>query len=193
MKQQIFLIFIVVIFFWQFPVIAQNKITTVEIQDDDVMISAKENIYLSSGNSGKVYYNGEEISILSDSIIETPFHPLTLKYINLQTTERKDGVENGIPYSDFLIVKHRAVRDGSQWCARLEYCIGMYLDNHWPGWDGKVISNNRYSVYQAYKSGQNSSVILDIENEKLYLRLYGAGEGATFTSFRVEFSYFNFQ
>lgn len=46
---------------------AQNSATNIEIQNEQVFISSTEDIRLSTGSSGKAYYNNQELAVKSES------------------------------------------------------------------------------------------------------------------------------
>jgi len=115
MKKTMFLIYLLGLL--PFLLNAQTS-PGIEISENNIHIQAKENVNIVTGSNGKAYYNDKEIATKD---IQYPSKVLKVCYIDLQTVERKDGVENGVPYSDFLILQHNYISSGYQWCGSLEY------------------------------------------------------------------------
>lgn len=67
MKRQIFLFAIIILSVGMITVNAQNGATNVDIQNNNINITATENIRLSTGASGKVYYNNDEVAVKSEA------------------------------------------------------------------------------------------------------------------------------
>ena len=180
------------LFMYSVSINAQNN-TNIEIQNNNVNISATNNVNILT-NTGNAYYNGNEIVTKKDleALSIYPESRLITHHLDLKTVERIVG--NG--YLDFLVYKGASVSSGYQWWFTVETHMAMANSTIYRFYDGKLSSMNHYmGSYICYKTPISSdfSLIYDISNNKLYLRLHNATSDMVITSQRIVISYLTWE